>query len=117
MNDAQRIATAIPALADGVECQIVEGQLRLIGPHLRANRLRRGLARLLHLADRVRVELDDIGRYVVERIDGRATMADLAVTLAAHLRLERREAEAALTAFMQTLLRRKLVSLRFEEGS
>jgi hypothetical protein len=54
------------------------------------------------------LELDDIGTWVVERIDGRPVAA-LAEELATHLRLTRREAEVALGDFARQLVARKLV--------
>jgi hypothetical protein len=56
------------------------------------------------------LELDDIGTWVVERIDGRP-VAVLADELAAHLRLTRREAEVALGDFVRQLVARRLVDV------
>ena len=74
------------------------------------------LAWLLRLPRRVEVELDDIGTYVIGRMDGR-TMQALADDLAGYLKLTRREAEAALTLFIQSLLRRRLIVLGGLAGS
>jgi len=111
---ADAIANAVPHLADGVQrLQSADGQLRLRGPELRTGRVRRTMAKIFGLAERVEVELDDIGAFVIDRFDGRSLEA-LATDLAAHLKLRQREAEGALTTFLQALLKRKLLRLDFE---
>jgi hypothetical protein len=68
------------------------------------------LARRLRMPDRVQVELDDIGAFVVRHLDGRP-MDAVATALAGHLRLTRREAETSLAEFARQLLRRRLVEI------
>jgi hypothetical protein len=102
---------AIPRLAPGVETlRTAAGALRLRGPELRRRYAHRFLAWLIRAPQRVEVELDDIGAFVVERCDGRP-LRRLADDLAAHLKLTRREAEVALADFMRLLLQRRLVVL------
>jgi hypothetical protein len=102
--------TLVPALADGVERSASpDGALRLTPPRPRRSWCGRMLLRL-GWRERPPVELDDIGRFVVERFDGR-TVARLADDLAAHLQLTRREAEAALGEFLGMLMRRRLIRL------
>lgn len=110
MEMAERIASAIPRLAEGAETRIVDSGLRIVGPRLERGPLRRLAARMMHWAERIEVELDDVGAFVVERMDGRS-MHQLADDLAKHLKLSHREAEAALTVFLQMLLKRKLIAL------
>lgn len=105
------VARSIPRLAVAVQVFQEAGATRLRGPLLRRNPLSRAIAWLLRLPRRVDVELDDIGAWVVARIDGRITLQALARDLAAHLRLTSREAETALTAFVQALLQRRLLVL------
>ena len=112
---ADRIAMARPRLVDG--CELTEldgGRLRIRGPVLRRGPVRRRLARLLRFVDRLEAELDEIGTWVVQRMDGRS-MHRLADELAIHLKLTHREAEAALTVFLQMLLKRKLIVLDLGE--
>ena len=110
-SSAEAVADARAHLADGVEpYRSDEGNLRLRGPLLKRGPLRRLMARIFRLAVRVEVELDDAGSFVVERLDGRR-LGEIAEDLAAHLKLRRREAEGALVAFLQLLLRRKLVRI------
>lgn len=108
----EHVARAVPRLAEGVATEVQpDGSLRLNGPELRRGPLSRGFARLLRRPCRIAVELDDIGRFVIERLDGR-DMDGLAKALSSYLKLTRREAETSLTLFMQALLRRRLVVLQ-----
>ncbi len=103
--------STIPRLAPGVESVVaVPGVIRLRAAPYRRGAVMRLLARLLRLADRAEVELDDIGTWVVERFDGRS-LGELAWALANHLKLSRREAETALGDFLRMLLVRKLAVL------
>jgi hypothetical protein len=104
-------ASIVPRLAARVERQRVgSGVLRLRVPLRRAGRLTRAWCWLLRLPAAVEVELDEIGTFVVERLDGR-TLGALADDLAGHLRLTRREAEVALADFMRLLSARRLIAL------
>jgi hypothetical protein len=104
-------ARIVPRLAATVERQRVDsGMLRLRVPLRRAGRLTRAWCWLLRLPAAVEVELDEIGTFVVERLDGRS-LGTLADDLASHLQLTRREAEVALADFMRLLSARRLVAL------
>ncbi|MBA3686563.1 MAG: PqqD family protein [Planctomycetes bacterium] len=104
-------ASAVPRLAERVEVLRTEtGALRLRGPMLERPAPLRMVAWLLRAPGRTEVELDDIGAWVVDRIDGRP-LEQLSRELAAHLRLSRREAEVALADFLVALRRRNLVVL------
>ncbi len=105
-------ASAVPRLAERVEVHRTgTGALRLRGPELRRAAPMRAVAWLLRAPARTEVELDDIGAWVVERLDGRP-LDRLAGELAAHLRLTRREAEVALADFLVALRRRGLAELQ-----
>jgi hypothetical protein len=106
-SDAAAIGRAIPRIpAEVVSERTPDGLIRLQGPVRR----RAWLLRIFHLPIRAHVELDDIGTFAVERF-GRASVSEIAADLAAHLHLQRREAEVALGDFLRLLLRRGLVEL------
>ncbi|MDA3962082.1 MAG: PqqD family protein [Planctomycetota bacterium] len=111
---AKQIARAVPRLHEEVVVEQEGDGLRLRGPVFKRGFFRRRMAGWMNLADRSVVELDDIGAFVVDRLDGR-TMHTLADNIAQHLKLTHREAEAALTVFLQNLLRRKLITLEVRE--
>lgn len=108
--EADRISQAIPRLADGVEIIPNQGgTINLRGPVLRRAALNRWFAWLFRLPKQVEVELDDIGTFVVEQF-GERTMDEIAASLGARYKLTRREAQAALTVFIKSLLQRRLLS-------
>lgn len=61
---------------------------------------------------RRRIELDRLGTAVWERLDGVATLGEIAAAFAREHRLPAREAEAAVGRFVRELGRRGLVGLR-----
>jgi hypothetical protein len=104
-------ALIVPRLAAQVErLTMAGGVLRLRMPLRRSGRLNQAWCWLLRLPAAAEVELDEIGAFVVERLDGRSLGA-LADDLAGHLQLTRREAEVALADFMRMLSTRRLVAL------
>ena len=108
---AHDVAAAKPKLADDVTCFKEEGAMRLKGPKLRRGRGSRLMAWLFRLPSRVEVELDAIGAFVVSHMDGKTTMTELRQLLSEKYRLTRREAEMSLTAFVQSLLKRRLITM------
>jgi len=75
-----------------------------------------GLARRLGLWDgralRKTIELDAMGSAVWRLIDGRRPAGDIAAVLAAHYKLDPREAELAVAEFLRQLGRRGAVGVR-----
>jgi hypothetical protein len=59
-----------------------------------------------------KLQLDDLGSTVWAMFDGRASIRAIAAALASKHRLERREAEVAVTQFVRELGRRGLIGLR-----
>lgn len=109
MND--RVVGPVPRLAPGVTViRTDQGACRLRSAPFTRRGLHGLLARWLRLPDHVLLELDDLGAWVVERLDGRDLEA-LSAELAAHLRLTRREAEVALADFLRQLALRHLVQV------
>ena len=101
------IGALIPRLAPGVSADagpVGSGCLRLRS----APRPRGWLGRRLGLAESIAVELDDLGAFVVQRLDGRP-LDELAAAVAEHLRLTRREAETCTADFLRQLIDRRLV--------
>jgi len=74
------------------------------------------------LADRVglwdgrpmikRLELDEMGAFVWDRIDGERSVRRIAEEFAAHYGLQAREAELGVTAFIKNIGQRGLLGLR-----
>jgi len=58
-----------------------------------------------------KIELDPVGAHVWHRCDGRHTVEQLIHGLAAKYKLNRKEAEVSLTAFLRNLGKRKLIAI------
>ncbi|HYE05154.1 MAG TPA: PqqD family peptide modification chaperone [Planctomycetota bacterium] len=111
---AQRPASsperAVPRLApDAVASRGPDGALRLSAP-LHRRGLHRWLARVARSPERITVELDALGAWTVEHLDGRS-LESLADDLARQFKLSTREARVALGQFVQSLVARRLVRL------
>lgn len=59
-----------------------------------------------------RLELDEMGSFVWDRIDGERSVRRIAGEFAAHYGLQPREAELSVTAFIKTIGQRGLIGLR-----
>ncbi len=109
------IGALVPRLAPGVSTEAAPGGAQ--GIRLRSAPQRRGwLGRRLGLADSIAVELDDLGAFVVQRLDGRP-LDEIAAAVAGHLRLTRREAETCTADFLRQLINRRLVVVDQPAGS
>lgn len=109
------IGALVPRLAPGVSSEAAPSDPR--GIRLRSAPVRRGwLARRLGLAESITVELDDLGAFVVQHLDGRQLDA-VAAAVAEHLRLTRREAETCTADFLRQLINRRLVVVEQPAGS
>ena len=62
-------------------------------------------------AGEAKIELDEIGSFVWDLCDGQRTVREMAAELAAKYKLNRKEAEAALTTFLRGLAGRNLVAI------
>ena len=103
----------IPRLVADCDClSVANGGLRLRGPLLVRRGPHRWIAWLFASPPRIEVELDDIGAFVVARMDGRR-LHHIADDLATHLKLSRREAEVALAQFINGLVVRRLVQVGY----
>ena len=58
-----------------------------------------------------RYQLDTLGSFVVQQIDGKRTVLEITGNFAAHFRVNRREAEIATVSFMKMLLERNIISI------
>ena len=87
--------------------------LRLTAP-LAAGRLHRMLAGRRSMPEKS-FDLDELGAFVWESIDGRRHVEDLIRRFAGEKRVNLREAEVAVLAFLKTLAQRNLIALAVSE--
>lgn len=64
-----------------------------------------------------RVELDELGTFVWNRIDGRASVRDIARAFTERYKVQPREAELSVTAFLRTIGGRGIIGLRDPDPS
>ena len=75
------------------------------------------VARRMKLPDQKQFELEPVGALVWEHCDGNHTNASIAKALQTRYKMNRLEAEASLSAFLQTLSQRRLVTLMVSKPS
>jgi hypothetical protein len=102
-----QLLAAIVVRNELVQESVVDGGLRLCAPVERT-----GLARVFGSgAVEKRFELDALGTWVWQHLDGTRTVESLIEDFAAGQRVNLREAEVAVTAFLKMLVKRGLVAL------
>ena len=76
------------------------------------------LARLIirNVPDTRRMSLDEVGSHVWELCDGSRNVGAIVQDVSSHYKLTRREAEASVTLFLQTLAKRNLIGLMTPVG-
>ncbi len=112
-NSAEK---AVPRLApDATTSRGPDGALRLTAPLLRRG-LHAWLAKVVRSPQHITVELDAVGAWTIEHLDGRS-LECLAGDLARQFKLSPREARVALGQFVQSLVARRLVRLAAAEDA
>ncbi len=110
------VQTAVPRLApDAAMSRGPDGALRLTAPLPRRG-LHAWLAKIARSPQHITVELDAVGAWTVEHLDGRS-LERLADDLARQFKLSPREARVALGQFVQSLVARRLVRLAAAEDA
>lgn len=89
---------------------VLEGKI-LVHPMARPAGWRGVLATALKMPMERKFELDEVGLRVWESCDGKTTVAAISALLQREFKLSRAEAEAALNAFLKTLMARGLISV------
>lgn len=83
----------------------------------RADKFGNTVAKLFRLPEHRRLELDEIGSDVWEMCDGTVSVDALTRAICTKYHLNRRQAEASVTAYLKMLAERRLVALRAAKGS
>lgn len=78
----------------------------------RGDRFGNAVAALFRLPSHRKLELDEIGSDVWEMCDGATSVEALTRAICAKWRLNRRQGEASVTAYLRMLAERRLVALR-----
>ena len=98
------------------ECR-EDGTLLLRVP-IRRTGVWKALGRVLNVpeADR-RVELDELGTFVWELCDGKTDVRAIIERFSRRFKLNRKEAEVSMVAYLRTLARRRLVGIMVAEST
>lgn len=78
----------------------------------RADRIGNLVARWFKLPDHKKIELDEIGSDVWERCDGATSVEAITRAICSQYRLNRRQGETSVTAYLRMLAQRRLIGLR-----
>jgi hypothetical protein len=106
----QRALGSYPLRNQAVEWRS-EGDKTILIARRREDRVGRLLSLFFVVPKERKYDLDRVGSYVWEHCDGRHTVSDLIEGLARKYKLNRKEAEVSLTAFLRILGKRKLVAI------
>ncbi|MES2463197.1 MAG: PqqD family protein [Armatimonadota bacterium] len=83
----------------------------------RADKFGNTIARLFKLPEFRKLELDEIGSDVWEMCDGTISVDAVTRAICTKYRLNRRQAEASVAAYLRMLAERRLVALKSPKGS
>lgn len=89
-----------------------ESGLVLLKVPRRADRWGNFVARWLKLPDHKKIELDEIGSDVWEWCDGASGVGEIAQKISRKYRLNARQSEASVQAYLKMLAERRLIGLR-----
>lgn len=77
----------------------------------------RWLARIFFIPKHRKVTLDELGSFVWNFCDGKHTVGELIDAFAARYKLNRKEAELSMTAFLRMLAKRRLIGLAVPQSA
>ena len=106
------IRKAVPFKHSAVTERQTEDSLTLAVPLAERSGFFGWLARRTQAPNETEIELDEIGSFVWNLIDGKRTVTGIADALSKRYKLTKHEAEASLLEFIDRLRRRGCISLR-----
>ena len=107
MVDRKQSLASVPVLNPGVRVEKAGEDRAMVTVKLKR---RRGiLARFLPKEHERKVELDAFGSFVVGRIDGEASTAEIIKAFSDHYDVNRREAERSCVEFLRSLAERHII--------
>lgn len=117
LPDRATVLSARPVRNPGVEwerCVPSDGRpaLVLVRVPRRRDRMGNWLARWFRLPDFRKIELDEIGSDLWEACDGQRSVGSITELICERYRLNRRQAETSVTAYLRMLAQRRLIGVR-----
>jgi hypothetical protein len=107
--DRRRSLEGVPVVNANVTVEAGEGDSMLLD--IRLSRGKGLLARFQPPIMHKRVQLDELGSFVLGEIDGRKPVKDILDAFVAKYRTNRREAELSLVDFLKSLIQRQIISM------
>lgn len=104
------------AKPDAGEAECAEPGLVMITVPRKSGALTGVLARLLQAPDARKIELDEFGSAIWEQCDGKHSVDELARYTSSTYKLNRRQAEVSVIAFMKMLSQRRLIGFVEAKG-
>lgn len=106
-GDRQRLLEGVPVLDRSVTLEDGEGAKVLLS--VRFERGRGFLDRFRPPVDTRRINLDELGAFVVRLIDGKKTVKEIIHAFVVKHRINRREAELSVLDFLKSLIQRNVI--------
>ncbi len=109
--DRQQSLAAIPVRNQAIAEEKTETEADGLVIVTRIERSNRWWSRFAPPVIEQRIELDEMGAFVFQRIDGERTVRQIMKDFVKHFRVNRREAELATAEFIRKLAQKRLISL------
>ena len=113
--DRRQALSAKPALNRRVRMERAEDGTVLLRIPRRDTAMMRTVCRFFRLPPYKPVALDELGSFVIELCDGTHTVRDIVDKFAERFKLNHREAEVSVEAFVRTLAGRSIIGLLIED--
>ena len=112
--DKRQTLHAVPLVKSGVS--ISRGESGLVSVTLEIKRGRGFLDRFRPLVTEKTYELDEFGTFVIDTINGKTPIIDIAREFQKRFSMSRRECELGVVAFVKLLLQRQIIDVTAEGG-
>ena len=106
--DRRRSLSGVPVLNEGVQVATEADRATLV---VRRNRPNGFLARFQPRVLERTVKLDELGTFVLKQIDGQKDVLRIIDAFIGQYRINRREAELSIVAFIRSLAERRVISV------
>jgi hypothetical protein len=91
--------------------ELADGSVTVVAPLETGSRLMAVIAKSMKLPETRQFELDPVGGFVWNLCDGKTNFKQMSSKVQARYKMNRLEAEAALSAYLQTLAKRRLITI------
>ncbi len=107
--DRTRALAAVPLINRGLEIEKDEAGNATI--RMKVRRGRRILSRFQPSVMTKTIKMDEIGTFVLDQVNGDATVLDIVNNFITRFKMNRREAELSVVSFFKSLMRKGIISM------